>query len=134
MQFPPSCVSVGNERRFRPSVDRLGSQNFRMSSLFVKQSSTIANHFSTYHPQKQSSHLLKMKKKEFCILKQMLNSHHCRSIFSGADSNFIKFRCDCFVNVFLGDVPDSKIFIVSKKVPFGKIFALSLVFEKNETF
>ena len=54
-KFLPSCVSVGNERRFRSSVDRLGSQNFRMSSLFVKHSSTVTNHFlftilkSSYH-------------------------------------------------------------------------------------
>ena len=62
-----------------------------------------------------------MKEKGLYILKQMLNSHHCRSILTGADSNFIRFLCDCFVNVFLGHVPANKIFIESKKVPFEKI-------------
>ena len=62
-----------------------------------------------------------MKEKELCILKQMLNSRHCRSILTGADSNFIRFLCDCFVNVFLGHVPANKSFIESKKIPFGKI-------------
>ena len=62
-----------------------------------------------------------MKEKELCILKQMLNSHHCRSILTGADSNFIRFLCDCFVNFFLGHVPANKSFIESKKVPFEKI-------------
>ena len=51
----------------------------------------------------------------------MLNSHQCRSILTGADSNFIRFLCDCFVNVFLGQVPANKSFIESKKVPFEKI-------------
>ena len=46
---------------------------------------------------------------------------HCRSILTGADSNFIRFLCDCFVNVFLGHVPANKSFIESKKVPFEKI-------------
>ena len=40
----------------------------------------------------------------------MLNSRHCRSILTGADSNFIRFLCDCY-----------KSFIESKKIPFGKI-------------
>ena len=62
-----------------------------------------------------------MKDKELCILKQMLNSHHCRSILTGADSNFIRFLCDCSVNVFLGHVPANNSFIESKKVPFGTI-------------
>ena len=51
----------------------------------------------------------------------MLNSRYCRSILTGADSNFIRFLCDCFVNVFLGHVPANKSFIESKKIPFGKI-------------
>ena len=59
--------------------------------------------------------------KELCILKQMLNSRHCLSILTGADSNFIRFLCDCCVNVFLGHVPANKSFIESKKIPFGKI-------------
>ena len=63
-----------------------------------------------------------MKEKELCILKQRLNSHHCRSILTGVDSNVIRFLCDCFVNVFLGHVPANKNFIESKKVPFEKIF------------
>ena len=50
-----------------------------------------------------------MKEKELCIMKQMLNSHHCRSILTGVDSNFIRF------------VPANKSFIESKKVPFEKI-------------
>ena len=62
-----------------------------------------------------------MKEKELCILKQMLNSRHCRSILTGADSNFIRFHCGCFVNVFLGHVPANKSFIECKKIPFGKI-------------
>ena len=45
----------------------------------------------------------------------MLNSRHCRSILTGADSNFIRFLCDCF------HVPANKSFIESKKVPFEKI-------------
>ena len=52
-----------------------------------------------------------MKEKELCILKQMLNSHYYRSILTGADLNFIRFVCDCFVNVFLGHVPANKSFI-----------------------
>ena len=62
-----------------------------------------------------------MKEKELCILKQTLNSHHCRSILTGADSNFIRFLCDCFVNVFLGHVPANKSFIEGKKLPFEKV-------------
>ena len=62
-----------------------------------------------------------MIEKELCILKQKLNSHHCRSILTGADSNFIRFLCVCFVNVFLGHVPANKNFIESKKISFGKI-------------
>ena len=62
-----------------------------------------------------------MQKKELCILKQMLNSHHCRSILTGADSNFIRFLCELFVNVFLGHDPANKSFIESKEVPFEKI-------------
>ena len=50
----------------------------------------------------------------------MLNSHHCRSILTGADSIFIRFLCDFFVNVFLGHVPANKRFIGSKKVTFEK--------------
>ena len=62
-----------------------------------------------------------MKEKESCLLKQMLNSRHCRSLLTGADSNFIRFLCDCFLSVFLGHVPGNKSFIESKKKPFGKI-------------
>ena len=51
----------------------------------------------------------------------MLNSHHCRSILTRSDSNFIRFLRDCFVNVFLGHVPAKKSFIESRKVPFEKI-------------
>ena len=49
----------------------------------------------------------------------MLNSRHCRSILTGADSNFFRILCDCFKNVFLGHVPANKSFIESKKIPFG---------------
>ena len=65
-----------------------------------------------------------MNEKELCILEQMLNSHHCRSILTGADSNFTRFLRDCFVNVFLGHVPANISFIESKKVPFEKILEL----------
>ena len=75
-----------------------------------------------------------MKEKELCTLKQMLNSRHCRSILTGAESNFIRFLCNCFVIVFLGHVPANKSFIESKKIPFGKLLTLSLVSEKNEKF
>ena len=51
----------------------------------------------------------------------MLNSHLCRSIWTRADSNFIRFLCDCFVNVFLGHVPANKNLIESKKIPFEKM-------------
>ena len=50
-----------------------------------------------------------------------IEANACRSILTGADSNFIRFLCDCFVNVFLGHVPANKNFIESKKIPFGKI-------------
>ena len=66
----------------------------------------------------------------------MLNSHHCRSILTGADSNFVRYLCDCFVNIFLGHIPANKSFIESKKVPFGTKVPkyLILVSEKNEKF
>ena len=51
----------------------------------------------------------------------MLNSHHCRSVLTGADSNFIRFFCYCFLKIFLGHVSANKSFIESKKVAFGKI-------------
>ena len=75
-----------------------------------------------------------MKEKKLCILKQMLNSHHCRSILTGADSNFFRFLCDCFVNVFLGHVPANKSFIESKKVPFEKIVDPKFSIRENEKF
>ena len=43
----------------------------------------------------------------------MLNSHHCRSILTRADSNFMRFLRDCFVK---------------------KLLTLSLVSEKNEKY
>ena len=98
-------------------LDPKTSECLRYSSKIAR----LGQPFSIYHPQKQLSHLLKMKQKEFCILNQMLNSHHCRSILTGSDSVFIGFLCDCFVNVFLGHVPANKSFIESKKVPFEKI-------------
>ena len=66
----------------------------------------------------------------------MLNSHHCRSILTGADSNFVRYLCDCFVNIILGHIPANKSFIESKKVPFGTKVPkyLILVSEKNEKF
>ena len=80
-------------------LDPKTSECLRYSSNIFPPSPTF---FSIYHSQKQLSHLLKMKEKELCILKQMLNSHHCRSVLTGADSIFVRFLCDCFVNVFLG--------------------------------
>ena len=67
-----------------------------------------------------------MKEKELCIFSnyiylQKLNSHLCRSVLTGADSNFIRFLCDCFVKVFLGHYPANKSFIDNKKVAFEKI-------------
>ena len=59
----------------------------------------------------------------------MLNSRHCRSILTGADSNFFRFLCDFFVNVFLGHVP-SRV----RKYHLEKLLTLSLVSEKNEKF
>ena len=73
-----------------------------------------------------------MKEKELCM--QMLNSRHCRSILTGADSNFIRFLCDCFVNVFLGHVPANKISSRVRKYHLEKLLTLSLVSEKNEKF
>ena len=75
-----------------------------------------------------------MKERELCLLKEMLNSHHCRSILTGADSNFIRFLCDCFVNVFLGQVPANKILLRVRKYHLKKLLTLSLVSQKNEKF
>ena len=61
-----------------------------------------------------------MKEKKFSILKEILNSQRYRSIFTGADSNFFRFLCDCFVNVVRGLVSADENLIESTKVPFEK--------------
>ena len=93
------------------------SECLRCLSNIVPPSPTIF----IQHPQKRSSHLLKLEEKELCTLKQLLNSHHCRSILARTDSFFNRYVCDCFVNFFRGHVPANKNFIESKKVPFEKI-------------
>ena len=50
----------------------------------------------------------------------MLNSQHCRSILTRADSKCFSFLLGFFVNVFLQHVPASKDFIEGEEVPFEK--------------
>ena len=64
----------------------------------------------------------------------MLNSHHCRSILTGADSNFIRLVCDCFVKVFWEMFQLRKVSLRVRKCHLEKLLTLSLVSEKNEKF
>ena len=64
----------------------------------------------------------------------MLNSHHCRSILTGADSNFIRLVSDCFVKVFWEMFQLRKVSLRVRKCHLEKLLTLSLVSEKNEKF
>ena len=74
-----------------------------------------------------------MKKKELCMLRQMLqvSDIDLKKLIKAASEKVVQFICECFLNVVNGNVPISKTFIENQETSFRKQAGLK---EKKKIF